>query len=64
MIGIVGLEERCVYVELFGVDVCFDYIKVDWYKRVFDIIDGKGVDVIFDFVGLVDFSLKCIVYRG
>jgi NADPH:quinone reductase-like Zn-dependent oxidoreductase len=64
VIGTAGSEERCAYAELFGADVCLDYTKADWHKRVLDITDGKGADVIFDPVGLVDLSLKCIAHRG
>lgn len=64
VIGTAGSEAKCDYARRFGANECFDYTKKDWWKSVFDATDGKGVDVVFDPVGLVDLSLKCIAHRG
>ena len=34
-----------------GVDVCIDYRSGDWYEKVKDATNGKGVEVIFDPLG-------------
>jgi len=47
-----------------GADHAIDYTKPDWQKEVMQITGGKGVDVVFDPVGLIRDSLKCIAFRG
>jgi NADPH:quinone reductase len=64
VIGTAGSEEKCKYAESFGAEICFDYTKKDWYKKVIESTDGRGVDVVYDPVGLVDPSLKCVADRG
>ena len=64
VIGTAGSEAKCDYARRFGASECFDYTKQDWWKRVLDATHGKGVDVVFDPVGLVDLSLKCVAHRG
>jgi NADPH:quinone reductase-like Zn-dependent oxidoreductase len=36
----------------------------EWWKVVMEETEGHGVDVVFDPVGLVDLSLKCLAHRG
>jgi len=36
-----------------GADYCVDYTKKDWQKEVLKITGGKGVDVVYDPVGLI-----------
>lgn len=64
VIGTAGSEAKCEYVRSFGASECFDYCEADWWKRILEATDNKGVDVVFDPVGLVDLSLKCIAHRG
>lgn len=64
VIATAGSSEKCEYARKFGADVCLDYTKDGWHKSVLESTKGKGVDVIFDPVGLVDLSLKCIAHRG
>lgn len=64
VIGTAGSEAKCNYARRFGASECFDYTKGDWWRSVLDATRGKGVDVVFDPVGLVDLSLKCIAHRG
>jgi len=47
-----------------GADYAVDYSKPDWQKQVLKITGGKGVDVIYDPVGLIRDSLKCIAWKG
>ncbi|KAG4427847.1 hypothetical protein IFR05_016672, partial [Cadophora sp. M221] len=42
----------------FGADECIDYTSPDWIDTVLKLTGGRGVDVVFDPVGLVDGSLK------
>jgi len=36
----------------------------DWWEIVMEETGRKGVDVVFDSVGMVDQSLKCLAHRG
>jgi len=47
-----------------GADYTVDYTKPGWQKEVLKITGGKGVDVIFDPVGIITDSLKCIAWKG
>lgn len=64
VIGTAGSAKKCAYVRKFGASECFDYSESNWWRRVLDATGGRGVDVVFDPVGLVDLSLKCIAHRG
>lgn len=41
-----------------------DYRKDGWEKEVKKLTNGKGVDVVYDPVGLINKSLKCIAWNG
>ncbi|KZS98330.1 alcohol dehydrogenase [Sistotremastrum niveocremeum HHB9708] len=47
-----------------GADYAVDYTKEGWQKEVLKITKGKGVDVIYDPVGRIRESLKCISWKG
>lgn len=47
-----------------GADYVLDYTKEGWQKEVMKITGGKGVDVIYDPVGRIRESLKCIAWKG
>ncbi|KAJ7601174.1 alcohol dehydrogenase [Mycena floridula] len=47
-----------------GADHLIDYSKPNWQKEVLKLTGGKGVDVIYDPVGLIKDSLKCIAWKG
>lgn len=47
-----------------GADHVLDYTKEGWQKEVMKITGGKGVDVIYDPVGKIRDSLKCIAWKG
>ncbi|TFL04516.1 alcohol dehydrogenase [Pterulicium gracile] len=47
-----------------GADHVVDYTKKDWQKEVLKITGGKGVDVVYDPVGKIQESLKCIAWKG
>lgn len=47
-----------------GADYGVNYSNEGWQKEVLKITGGKGVDVIYDPVGLINASLKCIAWKG
>ncbi|KAF9447491.1 alcohol dehydrogenase [Macrolepiota fuliginosa MF-IS2] len=47
-----------------GADHVVNYSKAGWQNTVLEITKGKGVDVIYDPVGLINDSLKCIAWKG
>ncbi|KAH9981893.1 NAD-P-binding protein [Russula compacta] len=47
-----------------GADVVVDYTDDGWQKYVMHITGGRGVDVIYDPVGMVKDALKCIAWGG
>jgi len=47
-----------------GADYCINYTKSGWQKEVLKLTNGKGVDIIYDPVGLINDSLKCIAWKG
>jgi len=64
VIGTAGSPSKCAYAKSFGAAECFDYSESNWHQRVLEATKGKGVDVVYDPVGLVGLSLKCIAHRG
>lgn len=64
VIGTAGTATKCDYVKSFGATTCIDYTQDEWWEQVLSETNGKGADVVFDPVGLVDRSLKCIAHRG
>lgn len=60
-----GSVDKCSYAVKLGASQCFNYTtESKWWQRVLEATDGQGVDVIFDPVGLVDLSIKCIAQQG
>jgi len=47
-----------------GADFGVDYTLPGWQKEVMKITGGKGVDVVYDPVGMIKDSLKCIAWKG
>ncbi|KAF8503081.1 alcohol dehydrogenase [Gautieria morchelliformis] len=47
-----------------GADEVVDYKQKGWQSEVMRITRAKGVDVIYDPVGLIRDSLKCIAWKG
>ena len=47
-----GTREKCAFIEgELGATKAFNYKDEDWVKGILDATDGKGVDLIVDFVG-------------
>ncbi|TRX91588.1 hypothetical protein FHL15_007593 [Xylaria flabelliformis] len=65
VIGTAGTDEKCGIALRYGADACINYrTETAWWERVLEITNGKGVDIVFDTVGLVNLSLKCLSHRG
>jgi NADPH2:quinone reductase len=64
VIGTVGSVEKASVVRKLGVDIVIRYDEPAWEKKVLKATGGKGVDVVFDTVGLVEKSLRCLRYGG
>ncbi|KAF9521016.1 hypothetical protein BS47DRAFT_1335118 [Hydnum rufescens UP504] len=47
-----------------GADFVLDYRKKGWQTEVMKITGGRGADIIYDPVGLIRDSLKCIAWKG
>ncbi|KAG5651873.1 hypothetical protein H0H81_007093 [Sphagnurus paluster] len=47
-----------------GADYGINYSNPGWQKEVLNLTGGKGVDVIYDPVGLINDALKCIAWKG
>lgn len=64
VIATASLEEKLQVAKRYGADECVNYSNPEWYKEVLRLTRGKGVEVVFDPVGLVDLSLKCLKHKG
>ncbi|KAJ2884819.1 hypothetical protein H4R27_001837 [Coemansia aciculifera] len=47
-----------------GADHCINYHDSDWAEQVLKLTGGKGADVVYDPVGKVEESLKCVAWNG
>lgn len=71
VLGTAGGPEKCRIAEAFGAEKCVDYTaNQKWWEEILALTstsgegEGSGVDVVFDSVGLVNQSLKCVAHRG
>jgi NADPH2:quinone reductase len=64
VIATVGSEEKERVAKEAGADIVINYTKQDFASLVLKHTNKKGVDVVFDPVGLIDASLKCIAWSG
>lgn len=65
VIATAGSKEKLEIAKRFGADfgVCYRDDEKDWTKEVLK-IRPKGVDIVFDPVGLISASQKCIAWNG
>ena len=54
VIGTAGSSEKLDVVKKAGADYAVNYRDKDWQKQVLKITGGKGVDVVYDPVGLIN----------
>ncbi|OBT62720.1 hypothetical protein VE03_07110 [Pseudogymnoascus sp. 23342-1-I1] len=64
VIATAGTAAKLAVAKSFGADYGIDYGNKKWTEEVMKITGGKGVDVVFDPVGMVDISLKCTAWNG
>ena len=66
LIGTAGSDEKCHEALANGATQCINYKDVDFVRKVRDLTDGKGVDVVMDGVGKDTFmgSLDCLKPLG
>ncbi|MCJ1374015.1 hypothetical protein MMC20_005245 [Loxospora ochrophaea] len=65
VIATAGSERKLEVAKGFGADYGIDYRKQGWEAEVKKLTPkGKGVDIVFDPVGMVNTSLKCTAWNG
>jgi NADPH2:quinone reductase len=64
VIATAGSKEKLQAARRFGADELVNYEQGEWWKKVLELTNGQGVDVVYDSVGLVDKSLKCLKHKG
>jgi len=64
VIATAGNQEKRDVCKRFGADEVVDYGDENWPKKVLELTSGKGVDIVYDPVGMVNASLKCIAWNG
>jgi NADPH2:quinone reductase len=47
-----------------GADHAVDYTQPNWQKEVMSITGGAGVDIVYDPVGMIIPSLKCVAWNA
>ncbi|KAL7271769.1 hypothetical protein RUND412_005450 [Rhizina undulata] len=65
VIATASTEHKLSICKSFGADHLINYASTpNWVSEVQKITRRKGVDVVFDPVGLIDTSMKCIAFNG
>ncbi|EJP70906.1 Alcohol dehydrogenase superfamily, zinc-containing [Beauveria bassiana ARSEF 2860] len=65
VIGTAGSDDKCKYAKGYGASECVNYTAdKKWWEKVNAMTGGRGVDVVFDPVGLVEPSLRCMASKG
>ena len=64
VIATASTREKLEICQKYGADFVVNYKESDWIDQVKKITKGKGCDVIFDPVGLIDLSLKVVAFNG
>ncbi|EXJ70158.1 uncharacterized protein A1O5_06226 [Cladophialophora psammophila CBS 110553] len=64
VIGTVGSEEKAEVVRKLGVLGVVRYDAEGWEKEVLKLTDNVGVDSVYDTVGLVEKSIRCLRFGG
>ncbi|CAG8535948.1 10012_t:CDS:2 [Ambispora gerdemannii] len=59
-----GSIEKLAVASQNGADYVINYRDKDWTRQVKKITGDHGVDVVFDPVGLIEESMKCIAWNG
>lgn len=65
VVATAGTKHKLDVAKRFGADHCIDYKDPEWPLKVKALTPGKkGVDIVYDPVGLIDKSTKCIAWNG
>ncbi|KAH8906307.1 NAD(P)-binding protein [Coniochaeta sp. PMI_546] len=65
VIATAGTERKLEVAKSFGADHVIDYRDDSWPEQVKKLTPkGRGVDIVYDPVGMVDKSTKCIAWNG
>ncbi|KAK3168406.1 hypothetical protein OEA41_004853 [Lepraria neglecta] len=65
VIATAGSKRKLEVAKGYGADYCVDYNKPKWEEEVKKLTPkGRGVDIVFDPVGMVNTSLKCTAWNG
>ncbi|KAH9935553.1 uncharacterized protein B0H18DRAFT_1174277 [Fomitopsis serialis] len=65
VIAAAGSQEKIdVAVRYGGADHGVNYGQPNWQKEVLKLTGGKGVNIVYDPVGMIRDSLKCIAWKG
>ncbi|GAA6054435.1 hypothetical protein JCM3770_007215 [Rhodotorula araucariae] len=64
VIATAGSAAKLDVAKRYGADFVVDYGKDGWQKEVMKITGGHGADVVYDPVGMIVPSLKCIAWNG
>lgn len=64
VIATAGTKHKLDVAKSFGADYGIDYSDDKWPDKVMEITKKKGVDIVYDPVGMVDKSMKCIAWNG
>ncbi|KAF2735731.1 zinc-binding alcohol dehydrogenase-like protein [Polyplosphaeria fusca] len=65
VVATVGNQHKMDVARSFGADYAVDYRQSDWHDKVRELTpDGRGIDIVYDPVGLITQSMKCIAWNG
>ncbi|KAI1264932.1 hypothetical protein F5Y18DRAFT_71315 [Xylariaceae sp. FL1019] len=65
VVATAGSARKLEVAKQFGADHVVDYREADWPDKVKKLTpNGRGVDIVYDPVGLVDKSTKCVAWNG
>ena len=65
VIATAGTKHKLDVAKRFGADFGVDYRDEKWHEQVKSITPGgRGVDIVYDPVGLIEQSIKCIAWNG
>ncbi|ORX97592.1 alcohol dehydrogenase [Basidiobolus meristosporus CBS 931.73] len=65
VIATAGSSEKLEVAKANGADYCINYREdKNWPETVKKITKGKGANVVFDPVGLIEVSMKCVAWNG
>ncbi|CAM0135084.1 hypothetical protein VKS41_000339 [Umbelopsis sp. WA50703] len=64
VIATAGSAEKLEIAKRYGADHCINYRDKDWTAQVKKVTNGRGADVVYDPVGLIEESMKCTAWNG